>query len=238
MIKIQNSKFFMSGFLRATGLTLALLGLIAILIVLPAVLFGAIAQWQISFLGFSYFCFFLSTIWRTLKYGKLASRREDEQVKRTSGRLAFAVQIVGFFGVHWFAIYDFSRSQYLMSSAASTVLVRAAIFLIVSSIIINQVAVRSLGKFFDRLTIKPEHQLVTTGIYTLVRHPIYLSYILLFAGFCTMLQSSFSLVLLAGVCIVWFGNRIALEEEMLEKEFGDEYKTYQQQTKRLFPFIY
>jgi uncharacterized membrane protein len=40
----------MSGFLRATGLTLALLGLIAILIVLPAVLFGAIAQWQISFL--------------------------------------------------------------------------------------------------------------------------------------------------------------------------------------------
>jgi protein-S-isoprenylcysteine O-methyltransferase Ste14 len=125
-----------------------------------------------------------------------------------------------------------------MSSAAGTFLIIVAIFLIVSSIIINQVAVRSLGKFFDRLTIKPEHQLVTTGIYTLVRHPIYLSYILLFAGFCTMLQSSFSLVLLAGVCIVWFGNRIALEEEMLEKEFGDEYKTYQQQTKRLFPFIY
>jgi protein-S-isoprenylcysteine O-methyltransferase Ste14 len=82
---------------------------------------------------------------------------------------------------------------------------------IASSIIINQAAVGTLGKLFDRLTIKPEHQLVTSGIYSLVRHPIYLSYILLFSGFCLLLPSIIALGILFLICLVWFGNRIAIE---------------------------
>ncbi|MGK7873948.1 MAG: isoprenylcysteine carboxylmethyltransferase family protein [Xenococcaceae cyanobacterium] len=228
----------MSSFFKAIGLSFALVGLVAILIVLPAVVFNVFKQWQVPFLALSYFCFFLATVWRTLKYGELVQRSEDEQLKHLSGILALLVLIIGLLGVHWLAIYDFSRSQYLESSAADLASDTVAILLIISSIIINQAAVRILGKFFDRLTIKPEHQLVTTGIYSLVRHPIYLSYILLFTGFGTMLQSFVSLVLLALVCLIWFGNRIMIEEAMLEKEFGDDYKAYQQNTKKLLPFIY
>ncbi|HEY9669888.1 MAG TPA: isoprenylcysteine carboxylmethyltransferase family protein [Waterburya sp.] len=228
----------MNSFLKAIGLLLALVVFISILIVLPAFLFGAFGQWQIFVLGLGYFCFFLGTIWRTLKYGELTPYREDEQVKRTSGRLASIIQITGLLGVHWLAIYDFSHAHKHESYAIEAALTTVAIFLIVLSIIINQIAVRTLGKFFDRLTIKPEHQLITTGIYSWVQHPIYLSYILLFVGFCTLLQSSISFVLLAIVCIIWFGNRIMIEEELLVQEFGEDYKTYQQQTKRIFPFIY
>jgi protein-S-isoprenylcysteine O-methyltransferase Ste14 len=228
----------MNSFLKAISLLLALVVFISLLIVLPTFLFGAFPQWQIFVLGPGYFCFFLGTIWRTLKHGELTPYREDEQVKRTSGRLASIIQIIGLLSVHWLAIYDFFHAQNHESYAIEVASTTVGISFIVLSIIINQIAVRTLGKFFDRLTIKPEHQLITTGIYSWVQHPIYLSYILLFMGFCTLLQSSISFVLLAIVCIIWFGNRIMIEEEMLVKEFGEDYKTYQQQTKRIFPFIY
>ena len=224
-------------FIKATGLILTLVSLISILIVVPAFLFGILLQWQVIVLALSYFCFFLATIWRTIRYGELAQRSEDEQVKSRSGRLALVAIVIGILAVHWLAIYDFSRSQSL-ENYTDIVFSTFAVLLILSSIMVNQVAVRTLGKFFDRLTIKPEHQLVTTGIYSKVRHPIYLSYILLFTGFCTSLQSIISIGLLAVVCILWFGNRIAIEEEMLSQKFGDDYKAYKQQTKKLFPFIY
>ena len=227
----------MNIFRKLTGLTLALVSLITLLMVLPALLFGVFLKWQVIVLALSYFCFFLATVWRTIKYGELAQRSQDEQVKSRAGRLASIALVIGILAVHWFAIYDFSQERFL-DNYADTALTTVAIFFIISSIIVNQTAVRTLGIFFDRLTIKRSHQLVNTGIYSRVRHPIYLSYILLFIGFCTMMQSIISFVLLAVVCLVWFGNRMAIEEEMLTKEFGNEYKIYQQQTKKLFPFIY
>ncbi len=113
-----------------------------------------------------------------------------------------------------------------------------AITLIVAAIVLSQIAILTLGKFFDRLTIKTDHQLVKEGIYSMVRHPIYSSYLLLFTGFCTMLQSLSGLGLLAIISMIWFGSRIQIEEAMLIDQFGDEYRNYQQQTKRLIPFVY
>lgn len=228
----------MSAFLKVTKLSLILLSLVVLLIVLPAVFFDVLICWQVPVLALSYLCFFLTTIWRTLKYGELAQRNEDEQVKSKSGILAFAISIVGIISVHWLAFWDFSYWQNIDRSPAALVLNLIAIVLICSSILINQSAILTLGKFFDRLTIKSEHQLVTTGIYSFVRHPIYLSYILLFAGFCLILQSKLAILMLIFVCLVWFGQRISIEEEMLQKEFGEKYQTYRQQTKKLVPFIY
>lgn len=64
------------------------------------------------------------------------------------------------------------------------------------------------------------------------------SYILLFLGFCLMLQSLWGSGLLLVICVVWFGSRIGIEEQMLEERFGEEYQSYCQQTKRLFPYVY
>lgn len=228
----------MNNFLKVVQLTLGLVGSIALLIMMPAILFGVITQWQIIFLSLAYLCFFLSTVWRVIRHGDLSPKREDQQVQRTSGRLASLVLLVGLLSVHWLAVYDFSRSQDLETSTGNIFFTIVSVLLLISSIIVSQAAIATLGRFFDRLTIKPEHQLVDAGIYSAVRHPIYLSYILLFTAFCMMLQSSISLGILAVVCIIWFGNRINIEEEMLITQFGDEYKIYQQKTKKLLPFIY
>ncbi len=228
----------MAMLLKSIGLVFALLGVIAVLIIIPAWQFGVARDWQIIFLEIGYFAFFLGTVWRVIRYGELVSRQEDLQVKETSGRIASLVTVVGLLGVHWLAVYTFSTQSEISSSLLSQCLNALGITLIFASISVSQVAIRTLGKFFDRLTIKSDHQLVTEGIYSLVRHPIYTSYILLFVGFCTILQSLWGFGLLFSVCLVWFGNRIGIEEQMLLERFGDEYQTYCQQTKRLFPYFY
>jgi protein-S-isoprenylcysteine O-methyltransferase Ste14 len=220
--------------MRGWQIILLLLGLLAFLIGIPAAMCGVIGTWQIIGLCLSYFVFFLSTVWRTLQSGNLATRSEDRQVQQKSGRLAMLVQVLGLVGVHWLGVYDFSGQEITGHLAWNA----SAILFILGAIAVNQIAVRTLGRFFDRLTIQSEHQLVKTGIYSFVRHPIYLSYILLFVGFCLLLHSYLSLGLLAVVCTIWFGNRIGIEEAMLREEFGEEYQAYQQQTKRLIPLIY
>jgi protein-S-isoprenylcysteine O-methyltransferase Ste14 len=228
----------MTMFLKSVGLVFALLAVIAVLIVIPAWQFGVVGDWRVIWLAIGYFAFFLGTVWRVIRYGELADRKEDLQVKETSGRLASLITIVGLLSVHWLSIYTFSIQTHSLNLGLNRLVTISGIGLIFTAILVSQIAIRTLGKFFDRLIIKSDHKLVTEGIYSLVRHPIYTSYILLFGGFCTILQSLWGLGLLFAVCIVWFGNRIGIEERMLSERFGDEYQAYCQQTKRLFPYVY
>lgn len=228
----------MAMFLKSVGLVFALLAVISVLIVIPAAQFGVAGNWKVIFLSVSYFVFFLGTVWRVVRYGQLVSRQEDRQVQAVSGRVASLVTVVGLLSVHWLTLYTFSLPSQSLKTASDRFLTIIAISLICAAILISQVAIKTLGKFFDRLAIKSDHQLVTSGIYSLVRHPIYTSYILLFLGFCVMLQSLLGIGLLLTVCVVWFGSRISIEETMLEERFGEEYQLYCQQTKRLFPYLY
>lgn len=232
----------MNQYLRAAKLIAVLLGLSSLLIAVPAALFGVWDRWQIGWLLLSYLCFFSGTVWRGTQYGNLAKRSDDEQVKSYSGRWALAVFLVGIFSVHWLAIYEFSRLSEdrgeTTAIAFSSIYTNIAILATISAIAIVQTAIKQLGAYFDRLTVKPEQQLVTSGLYSTIRNPIYLSYILLFLGYCLVLRSTWSLLLLAVVCTVWFGNRIKIEEEMLERQFGQEYRAYKQNTKKLFPLLY
>lgn len=222
---------------KSLGLIFALGTFIVILILIPAWQFKVIGNWQVSFLSISYFVFFLGTIWRVIRYGELANRQEDRQFQAKSGRLASIITITSLIGFHWLTIYTFSRQNHQFHSTTNQYLTLIGISLVCVAIIISQIAIRTLGKFFDRLIIKTDHQLVTEGIYSFIRHPIYTSYILLFLGFCLILPSLSGFALCLVTCIVWFSNRISIEEQMLKEKFGEEYLSYCQQTKRLFPFI-
>lgn len=228
----------MKNLLKSGGLILALFAVISVLIIVPAWQFRIVTDWRIIFLAIGYFAFFLGTVWRVICYGELADRQNDWQVKETTGRIASLVTVVGLLGVHWLSIYTFASRTGNLNTFADRGTIAIGISLVIAAIIVSQIAIRTLGKFFDRLIIKSDHQLVTEGIYGLVRHPIYTSYILLFIGFCVMLQSLWGFGLLLAVCTVWFGNRIGIEERMLSERFGDEYQSYCQQTKRLFPYFY
>jgi len=83
---------------------------------------------------------------------------------------------------------------------------------------------------------KRNGELIQTGIYKLVRHPIYFGVILLSFGWAATLQSWYTLAV-AIALLIFFDIKSCKEEEWLLEKFPD-YKTYQQRTKKLIPLIY
>ena len=76
--------------------------------------------------------------------------------------------------------------------------------------------------------------LATTGVYSYVRHPQYIGFVLVMFGF--LLQWPTILTLAMFPLLVWMYVRLALaEEQEARKEFGDAYITYAARTPRWIP---
>ena len=86
------------------------------------------------------------------------------------------------------------------------------------------------------MTQKVDPELVTTGPYHRVRHPIYSGIILAMIG-TTIAVSLYWLVavLLTGTYFIYSGT---VEERSMTERFPDSYPKYKQSTKMLIPFIY
>lgn len=114
----------------------------------------------------------------------------------------------------------------------------AGIVIGAGGLVIRYFAFSTLGRFFTRtLQQRDEHQLVTTGIYKHVRHPGYLSDILIFVGAALAMGNLITIVVVVVLFVPAYAYRIHVEEEMLITIFGDDYVQYRQMSKRLIPFI-
>jgi protein-S-isoprenylcysteine O-methyltransferase Ste14 len=95
-----------------------------------------------------------------------------------------------------------------------------------------------LGRRFSGLVaIQPGHELVTDGIYGVIRHPSYLGMIILMLGWALAFRSVPG-VILAALLIPPLLARIRSEEALLRSQFGDQYDAYCRRTSRLIPGIY
>jgi len=85
-----------------------------------------------------------------------------------------------------------------------------------------------------RITIKEDHQLIRTGPYTRLRHPIYSGIVLAAIGSAVVIDQ-WRCVL--GVCLVLMGYCIKArkEETMLTQQFGDAFREHQKQAGFLIP---
>lgn len=93
----------------------------------------------------------------------------------------------------------------------------------------------TLGKeWLPHLQMREKHHLVTTGPYSLMRHPIYTAYIVFMTSIALITANWFFIALLV-VSVVVLAIRIPKEEQMMIEEFGEAYKVYMQKTGRLFP---
>lgn len=88
------------------------------------------------------------------------------------------------------------------------------------------------------LLIEDEHQLVETGFYRYIRHPLYSSALLGLLGFGLVFRSIIMTTFVLVVYFLVFKHRLDYEERILEEEFGEKYIEYKTRTKRLIPFIY
>ncbi|HVA54160.1 MAG TPA: isoprenylcysteine carboxylmethyltransferase family protein [Acidimicrobiales bacterium] len=83
---------------------------------------------------------------------------------------------------------------------------------------------------------KDEPELVTSGPYQLVRHPIYSG--ILTAGFGTAIALSWLWLLPMALASAYFVYSATVEERYLSEQFPDTYAAYKVSTKMLVPFIF
>ena len=94
-----------------------------------------------------------------------------------------------------------------------------------------------LGKNWSgTVTIKKDHELITSGPYALVRHPIYTGLLLAFLGSALALgdwRGVLAFALTAGA--LW--RKLRFEERWMRQQFGDAYQAYSQRVAALVPFV-
>lgn len=99
-------------------------------------------------------------------------------------------------------------------------------------------ALKQLGTNYSQdFRVVPGGELIRTGIYAVIRNPIYMAFIIEVAG---LLLVKFSYVTLVAVLILFPVSlfRIKAEENFLLEKYGASFQAYMNRTKRLVPFLY
>jgi protein-S-isoprenylcysteine O-methyltransferase Ste14 len=92
-----------------------------------------------------------------------------------------------------------------------------------------------LGKNWSGMvTVKHDHELIRTGPYRLVRHPIYAGILLALTGTTLCRRNLWGFL---GVALVWLGLwlKSRLEERFLVETFGAQYDVYRRTTGGILP---
>ena len=81
-------------------------------------------------------------------------------------------------------------------------------------------------------TNEPTRVLVTTGIHSWTRNPIYLGMFLVYGGIGIAARSLWTLILMLPLAITIRYGVVAREEAYLERLFGDAYRDYKARVRR------
>ncbi|KAI0647052.1 hypothetical protein C8Q79DRAFT_1009200 [Trametes meyenii] len=118
---------------------------------------------------------------------------------------------------------------------------------------------RALGKHFTwQVSVQDDHKLITTGPYSVVRHPSYLGAVFMLVGKTLSLLCPGSYPVESGIMGTWWGKgvvggmlgywalvvlallrRAGKEDDVLSRRFGEQWRVWSQKTKyKAVPFIY
>ena len=100
-------------------------------------------------------------------------------------------------------------------------------------------AVNRLGKFFTAtVQIKEDHNLITSGPYTIVRHPSYSGAFMAIVAGGIVLESVIGFVISVIAMSIAYYVRIGIEEKELIACFGNDYIQYKKRTKMIIPYVW
>lgn len=81
------------------------------------------------------------------------------------------------------------------------------------------------------------HELVRTGPYRMLRHPIYTAMLGMSVG-TAIASSQYHALLGLGILLLAYLRKTRLEEQILEQTFGSDYASYRRETWRLVPLVF
>lgn len=179
-------------------------------------------------------------LWVVIRYKpNRASRKTGISFTNRSPIERFSM-VVSFTGLGIIpALFTFTNLLSGFDRAHNIIALVIGTILAVAALILFRKTHRALGKMWSHsLDLREGHKLVTKGVYQKVRHPMYSAFWLWAVALPFLLPNW-----IAGFSgIVGFGTlyflRVGQEEEMMLKEFGDEYTEYCNNTKRIIPGIY
>jgi protein-S-isoprenylcysteine O-methyltransferase Ste14 len=95
-----------------------------------------------------------------------------------------------------------------------------------------------IGQYWSgRVTLKIDHQLIQTGPYAYLRHPIYTGLLSAIAGTALLIGEWRGVAALL-IAIFELSRKAAKEEALLASEFGSRYEEYRQRTGFLIPRVH
>ena len=205
--------------------------LVVLLIFIPAGTFDYLNGWL--FIGLLFIPMLIAGIIMMFKSpGLLRSRlnaKEKEMEQRHVVILSGLMFLLGFVVAGLNYRFGWMKLPNIVSIIASVVF-------IVSYIIYAEV-LRENAFLSRTIEVQKEHKVIDTGLYKMVRHPMYTATIFLFLSIPLILGSiiSFIIFLVYPFIII---KRINNEEKVLEKELNG-YKEYKEKVKyKLIPFIW
>ena len=205
--------------------------LVGLLIFLPAGTFLFPNGW--IFMGILFVPMFLAGIVMMFKNPELLRKRLNAKEKQKEQSLVVKLSGLMFFVGFIVAGLGFRFEWYILPKG---VIIGATVIFLVAYILYAEVLRENT--FLSRtIEVQENQKVVDTGLYGMVRHPMYSITLLLFLSMPRVLGSIYSfLIFLAYPFII--AKRIKNEEEFLEKELVG-YQEYKHKVKyRLIPFIW
>lgn len=205
--------------------------LVGLLIFLPAGSLSFINGWIL--MGVLFIPMLLAGIVMMLKNPDLLKKRLDAKEKQKDQSIVVKLSGLMFLAGFIVAGLGFRFNWYALPFSVT---IGAAIVFLLAYILYAEV-LRENTYLSRTIEVQENQKVIDTGLYGIVRHPMYSATLLLFLSIPLVLGSIFSFVIFLAYPII-IAERIKGEEEFLEKEL-EGYKEYKSKVKyRLIPFIW
>ncbi len=221
----------LSLFIQALSKYLAGVLLVGLLIFLPAGTFSYFGGWLL--MGILFLPMFFAGIVMMLKNPALLQKRLDAKESRKTQ--STVVKLSGLMFVLGFVLagLDFRFAWLPMPRGLS--IGAAAVFLF--AYILYAEVLRENTYLSRTVEVQEGQRVIDTGLYGIVRHPMYSATLLLFLSMPLVLGSLVALLVFLAYPFIIIA-RLQNEEQLLEAELPG-YRAYKQKVKyRLIPFIY
>ena len=205
--------------------------LVGVLVFLPAGSFDFFGGWL--FMGVLFLPMFIAGIVMMIKAPELLKSRLNAKEKRSEQSLVVKLSGLMFIAGFVLAGLDYRFSwlvipKYVQYSALAVFLVGYLLY----------AEVLRENKYLSRtIEVKEGQKVVETGLYGVVRHPMYTATLLMFLAMPLILGSAIAVLVFLAYPILIIA-RLKNEEELLEEELSG-YKEYKLKVKyRLIPYIW
>ncbi len=205
--------------------------LVCLLIFLPAGSFAFFNGWLL--MGILFVPITIAGIVMMLKNPQLLKKRLDGKEKQKEQNLVVKLSGLMFLAGFIVAGLGFRSDWYILPKGVS---IGASVLFLLSYILYAEV-MRENTYLSRTIQVEENQKVIDTGLYGIVRHPMYSATLLLFLSIPLVLGSVYSFIIFLLYPFI-IAKRIKGEEALLEKELPG-YIEYKQKVKyRLIPFIW